>query len=323
MFTYTMTCFTCKDWTDCDFFDTSCNDLRCNSFCNQLIFTDDLLTCFRMYNRFTCVTTIETLRQWFYHFFTGRNIANHKTTVRTTVIFTDNHILGNVNETTCQVTWIGCFKGRVGHPFTGTMGREEHFQNGQAFTEVWDDWELHDFTIRCCHQPTHTRELWEVGDVTTGTRVHHHNDWIWHVLRCDQSTLKFFFRTTPNVCYHCITFIISHGTTTEFLRDLRHFIMRFFDDNVFIFNDRNICDTHSQTSLSRMVVTEVFETVKHFRCQSRTETFEDFCDDITQMFFLEWWDQIKILDKLNHIFTRRHEETVVCLWCQVFLCWFI
>ena len=113
---------TCKDGADCHFFNTSINDFTRLVFCDQFIWTNNDRTSFWMFNCFLSVTTIETLFQRLDHLLAFCDRSDKKSTICTTVIFTDNHILGNVNQTTSQVTRVGCLKGRIGHTLTSTVG---------------------------------------------------------------------------------------------------------------------------------------------------------------------------------------------------------
>ncbi|CRH93745.1 Uncharacterised protein [Chlamydia trachomatis] len=100
----TVACVTCKYATDSNLFNTSIDDLTSNIFCNQFVWTDNKLTSFWMFNRFLSVTTLKTFFKWLNHFFTICDRADIKTTVCSTVIFTNDNVLGNVNQTTSQVT---------------------------------------------------------------------------------------------------------------------------------------------------------------------------------------------------------------------------
>ena len=55
---------------------------------------------------------------------------------RTAILLGDNDIMRNVNETTGQVTGIGCLHRGVGKTLTGTVGRDEVLKHAHAFLEV-------------------------------------------------------------------------------------------------------------------------------------------------------------------------------------------
>ena len=142
------------------------------------------------------------------------------------------------------------------------MSREEHFQYGETFAEVRQDWQFHDSSVRSRHESTHTGQLGEVGDVTTGTRVHHHNDWVLRILFFNQAFFQFFLSGTPFVSHRCITLIFCDHTATELFLDLLYTFVRFFNDFCLVVDNWDIGNPHCQTSKGGVIVTQVFETVK-------------------------------------------------------------
>ena len=161
------------------------------------------------------------------------------------------------------------------------MGREEHFQNGQTFTEVRQDWQFHDTSIWRSHQTTHTGQLGEVRDVTPGSRVHHHNDRVLRILVGNQTFFQFLTSRSPLSSNCIVAFVISNHTSTELLGNLIHSLVGFFNNLSLIFNNWDISDTHCQTSQGRMVITQVLQAVKKSRCFCSTEAFKDFRNDIS------------------------------------------
>ena len=45
------------------------------------------------------------------------------------VVFSNNGILGNVHQTTSQITGVGCLEGGIRKTFTGTVCRDKILQN--------------------------------------------------------------------------------------------------------------------------------------------------------------------------------------------------
>ena len=95
---------TCKDRANRHFVNTSINNLARLVFRDQFIWTNNDSTSFWMFNCFLSVTTIETLFKRLDHFLAFCDRSDEQAAICTTVVFTDNHILGNVNQTTSQVT---------------------------------------------------------------------------------------------------------------------------------------------------------------------------------------------------------------------------
>ncbi len=107
-----------------------------------------------------------------------RFFRNQETLVRTTVVITHDDILCHINKPSCEITGVGRLECRIGKTFTGTVCGNEVLEYRQAFTEAGLDREFDDLSGRVGHESTHTSKLGEVGRVTTGTGITHHEDWI-------------------------------------------------------------------------------------------------------------------------------------------------
>ena len=123
----------------------------------------------------------------------------HQTAIGTTVFFTDDDILWNVNETTCEVTRVCSTKRGVSKTLTRTVRRDEVFKNGQTFTEVALDWARNNLTLRVSYKTTHTCNLTNLKHVASSARVDHHPNWVgcWEV------------------CSHCFCYLVG-GFSPDF-----------------------------------------------------------------------------------------------------------
>ena len=80
--------------------------------------------------------TENTIFERGYRFATFNHGSNGQT-VDGTAIFLDNDgVLRHIDKTTCQITGVSCLQSRIGQTLTGTMGRVEVLEHGQAFLEV-------------------------------------------------------------------------------------------------------------------------------------------------------------------------------------------
>lgn len=128
------------------------------------------------------------------------------------VVFADDNVLGNVDETAGQVARVSRTKRRISQPFTSTVRRCEVVQYGQAFTEVCLDRQVDDTARRVSHQTTHTGNLTNLLFITTGTGVSHHEDRVEgiHVIHHDfRNVIGRFF---PNSTGFAIPFIFRNET---------------------------------------------------------------------------------------------------------------
>ncbi len=68
------------------------------------------------------------------------NQRRHRHTLAGVTVHLGNHqVLGDVNQTTCQVTGVGCLQSGVGKAFASAVSRDEVLQYVQPLTEVRRD----------------------------------------------------------------------------------------------------------------------------------------------------------------------------------------
>src|SRR5258708_21822835 len=75
------------------------------------------------------------------------------------VVFDDDYVLRDVNQTAREVARVGGFQSRIGQAIAGAVRRDEVFEHCQPFTEVGRDRSLDDFARRFRHQSAHPGEL--------------------------------------------------------------------------------------------------------------------------------------------------------------------
>jgi len=79
--------------------------------------------------------------------------------VRAAIVFKDDGILGDVDETARQVAGVRGLQRRVGETLTRPVGGVEVFENREAFLEVRDDRRLDDFARGLGHEAAHGGQL--------------------------------------------------------------------------------------------------------------------------------------------------------------------
>ncbi|VGQ01030.1 hypothetical protein SB00610_04939 [Klebsiella quasipneumoniae subsp. similipneumoniae] len=178
------------------------------------------------------------------------------------VVFSDDQVLGNVDQTTSQVTGVRCFQCGIRQTFTRTVRGDEVLEYVQTFTEVRGDRRFDDGAIRLRHQTTHTGQLTNLCSRTTRTGVGHHVDAV-------EGNLLFFLTVTVNhgfglqVIHHrfgytivrrspdidnfVVAFARGHQTGLELFLNLSNFRFRFADDFVFFLRDDHVIDTNGCT----------------------------------------------------------------------------
>ena len=96
--------------------------------------------------------------------------------VGTAVLLAHDHVLGDVDQTTGQVTGVGRVRGRVDQALTGAVGRDEVLERHEALAEVGLDGQVDGLAGHIGHQAAHTRELAQLGLGATGAGIGHHVD---------------------------------------------------------------------------------------------------------------------------------------------------
>ena len=95
---------------------------------------------------------------------------------RAAVVFRDDHVLGDVDETARQVARVGGLQRRVGQALAGAVRRDEVLEHRQAFAEVGADRRLDDLARRLGHQAAHAGQLADLLLAAAGARVGHDVD---------------------------------------------------------------------------------------------------------------------------------------------------
>ena len=100
-------------------------------------------------------------------------IGEVETLGRAAVVFADDDVLRDVDETTREVTRVGGTEGRVGQTLAGTVRRDEVLGDRQSLAVARDDRARDDLTLRVVHQASHTGDVAHLQPVTTSTGRHH------------------------------------------------------------------------------------------------------------------------------------------------------
>src|SRR5690606_2520870 len=94
------------------------------------------------------------------------------------IIFGNDQILRDVDQTTGQVTRVRRLERRVGQALTRPVSRDEVLEYVQTFTEVRREGGLDNRAVRLCHQAAHAGQLTDLCGGAPGPGVGHHVDGI-------------------------------------------------------------------------------------------------------------------------------------------------
>ena len=84
------------------------------------------------------------------------------------VVFTDDDVLGDVDQTAGEITGVSRAKRGVHQALTGAVGGDDVLGDREAFAEVGANRKVDDFPLRVGHQAAHAHQLTHLGHVSPG-----------------------------------------------------------------------------------------------------------------------------------------------------------
>ena len=111
-------------------------NLLCDRLCDFLTCSNNQFACGRMDDIMYRHAAQDALIQRGDGLVTILESGTYQSAQRAAVFFRDNHIVRNINKTTCQVTGIGSLHRRIGKTLTGTVRSNEVFEYRHTFLEV-------------------------------------------------------------------------------------------------------------------------------------------------------------------------------------------
>ena len=207
------------------------------------------------------VTAFDAIPEVLNHFITFFEGCCIDTTQGQTVIFPNNDVLCDVDQTTGQVTRVGCFQGRIGQTFTGAVCGDKELLYGQPFQEVGQDRVFDDRAAgvtrltRFSHQTTKTAQLFDLLFGTTRTGVEHHKHRVEALfVRADlfhQLVGDAVIRKRPLVDDLVVTFVVGDQTHVVVVPHLVHFHLCSFQGNTFQVRDDQVTQVERKTCFER------------------------------------------------------------------------
>ena len=155
--------------------------------------------------------------------------STFKSTKCSTVFFSDDDIVANIDKTTSKVSSIGSLHSGVRQTFTCTVRSDEVFKHRHSFLEVRKNWVFNNLStfstcfLRFSHKTTNTRELLNLVFRTTGSRVEHHEYRIetligfGHFLQKDITNIVVY--VSPCINYLIVTLVVGDETHVIVVHD--------------------------------------------------------------------------------------------------------
>ncbi len=119
-----------KYGSDLDLLVTALFDLLCNICSDQFISGyEELLLILQVIDVLCSITSCKTIAERLNNILLGTchvgDFLDPCEVIRTAVFLGNDNVLGNIDETTCQVTGVSCLKSCIGERFTGTVRTDE------------------------------------------------------------------------------------------------------------------------------------------------------------------------------------------------------
>ena len=151
---YTLLCLAAQHGTDLDGLHAGFHNTLCIGGIHQLVLGNDQLALVVPQILYQ-VSAHQTLCQRLNHFVSVADLINLNTVISVAVMLPDDHILGNVYQTTGQITGVRSTQCGIRQTLPGASGGNEVFQNVQAFPVVGSDRHLDGSTGGVGDQTTH------------------------------------------------------------------------------------------------------------------------------------------------------------------------
>ena len=90
------------------------------------------------------------------------------------VVLSNDHVLGDVNQTAGEVAGVSRAQRRVHQALTGAIGRDHVLRDRESFSEIGADRKVDDLPLRVRHQTAHAHQLTDLGHIAPSPRVGHH-----------------------------------------------------------------------------------------------------------------------------------------------------
>src|SRR5579862_394801 len=185
------------------------------------------------------------------------------------VVFADDDVLRDVDQTASQVSRIGRLERRVGQSLTGAVRRDEVFEHRQSFTEVCRDGRLDDFAGRLGHQSTHAGELADLLFRSSSAGVGHDVNRIEvaffvAALHFAEHLVGHFFRDRrPDFDDLVVAFAVGDRAVQVLLLNVDHLLLGILDQRLLAVRDDHVVDADRQSGSSRKAEAQRLHLVEH------------------------------------------------------------
>src|SRR5579863_7343477 len=251
----------------------------------------------------------DAIRKGLDDFLARADVAHRNAVAGRAIIFADDHVLSDVDETACEVARVGGTERRIRKTLTRAVRRDEVLEDGKAFFERRLDRDLEDSPRRVGHESAHTAELLHLGDRATSTGRRHHEDRIERILRRLHGAGDGVAGLRPDLDRLVVAFVVADEALIEQTVQFVDFALRFVEDVVLRLRHDDVADRHGRTRERCKVEAELLDRIEEARGLSVTVTaiavgnrlFEGaLVDDAVDVLFVPLHRESRIEDRATN-----------------------
>src|SRR3954453_17717758 len=233
--------------------------------------------------------------------------------LRAAVLLTHDHVLGHVHEAARQVARVGRAESRVGQALARAVGRDEVLEHRQALHEVGLDRPLDDLALRVRHQASHARQLADLLERATRTRVGHHEDRVQLVQVLLHRLTNLVGGRRPLLDDALVALLLRDQTRVVLVLDLAHLALVAVEDVLLLRRDHDVVLRHRDAGLGGEPEAEVLERVEHQGDRVRTVQVHERLDHLVHVALLERLVDERVLVRVVTVLERLLERALDAL----------
>ncbi len=177
----------------------------------------------------------------------------------------NDHVLGDVDQTPRQVARVGGAQGGVCQSLSRAVRGDEVLEHRQALHEVGLDRALDDFTLRVGHQAAHPRQLADLLERATSTRVGHHEDGVEDVEVVDHRLGDLVGGGVPLLDDRLVTLLLGDQAVVVLTGDVADDLVELVEDFLLLRGDDDVVLGDRDAGLRGVLEAEVLERVEDQR----------------------------------------------------------
>ena len=243
---------------------------------------------------------------------------DHNTLQGLTVELTDNHILCDIHEAAREVTSIRSSKCGICQTLTCSVGSNKVFEYREAFVEVGLHWKVFDdVSKRISHQTTHTRQLRNLFDGTTGSGCRNNRYRVEAVDVLDDLVTNFSGCIGPKLKHTLLSLCRRQHSLAVLLVSLVYITFRLIKDFLTGFWRLHVCHREGNTGTCRPLEADFLEVIEELDRTLSTVAHVDSGNQTCDLLFVHRdvhpkriWDDLVKDHTTNRGCEQRHAWTL-------------